>query len=365
MACRLHKKDIKCEMEKILFILKERPYYTNNTNIKSYGLINSSKHMAMYLENLGYHVNVVTVVDANGIDKVLFEYKPNMAIIEALWVPPEKLKELIEMPRYRKLQWVIRVHSDIGFLSAETLSLSYINDYIALNKNNLTIAPNHKPFTEYLSNALRYELIYLPNVIHEKKHEGWDNGNSHESPIINVGCFGALRLLKNQPFQALCAIKAADILEKKLHFHITADVHKDPVLNPVVKNLEELFKNSPHKLIKHDWQENDNFAEIIEKMDLGLQLSYTESFNIVAADFINCEVPIIVGEAIWWMPNILKTSTIDYDKTVRKIMAIYQNKDSNFIKLLMIRSLSRYNRESKRVWDKFLEEKFSNHHHNR
>jgi len=97
-------------MEKILFILKERPYYTNNTNIKSYGLINSSKHLSMYLEDLGYHVNVVTVVDANGIDKVLFEYKPDMAILEALWVPSAKLKELIELPRYKKMEWVVRIH---------------------------------------------------------------------------------------------------------------------------------------------------------------------------------------------------------------------------------------------------------------
>jgi hypothetical protein len=347
-------------MEKILFILKERPYYTNNTNIKSYGLINSSLHLAMYLEDLGYHVNVVTVVDANGIDKVLFQYKPDMAIIEALWVPADKIKELMEIPRYKKIEFVIRVHSDIGFLSAETLSLTYINDYIGLHKKKLTIAPNHKSFTEYLANALKHELVYLPNVIHETEYERWNHHDNNH--IINVGCFGALRLLKNQPYQALCAIKAADILEKILHFHITADVHKDTTLNPVVKNLEELFKNSPHKLIKHDWKENDDFIELIEKMDLGLQLSYTESFNIVTADFINCNIPIIVGEAIWWMPDILKTSTIDYEKSVKKIISVYKNKDSNFLRLLMKRSLSRYNKDAKKVWDIFLEEKLDDHY---
>jgi len=352
---------INYKMEKILFILKERPYYTNNTHVKSYGLINSSKHLAMYLEDLGYHVDVVTVVDANGIDAVLFQYKPDMAIIEALWVPSEKLKELMEMPRYKKIEFVIRVHSDIGFLSAETLSLQYINDYIALKKKNLTIAPNHKDFSVYLGNALEYEMNYLPNIIHETQYERWHD--HHESHIMNVGCFGALRLLKNQPFQALCAIKAADDLEKILHFHITADVHKDVTLNPVVKNLEELFKNNPHKLIKHDWKENDDFNELVEQMDMGLQLSYTESFNIVTADFINCNIPIIVGDAIWWMPDILKTSTIEYDKVVRKIISVYKNKDSNFLRLLMKRSLSRYNKDSKKVWDYFLEEKFEDHDH--
>lgn len=345
-------------MEKILFILKERPYYTNNTHVKSYGLINSSKHLAMYLEDLGYNVDVVTVVDANGIDRVLFQYKPDMAIIEALWVPPEKLKELMDMKRYRKIKFVIRIHSDVGFLSAETLSLQYINDYIALNKVNLTIAPNHKDFTKYLGAALKYDLKYLPNIIHEVEHERWPTYENHGGHIINVGCFGALRLLKNQPFQALCAMKACDDLGKKLYFHITADIHAENATNPVVKNLEELFKNSQHKLVKHDWKDNDDFIDLIEKMDMGMQLSYTESFNIVTADFINCDVPIIVGESIWWMPNILKTSTIDYDAVVKKFISVYRNLDSGFIRLLMRRSLSRYNKESKKVWDEFLEDQF-------
>lgn len=349
-------------MEKILFILKERSYYTNNTNVKSYGLINSSTHLAMYLEDLGYHVDIVSVVDANGIDKVLFEYKPDMTIIEALWVPSQKLKELMEIPRYGKMEWVVRIHSDIGFLSAETLSLTYINEYIALGKKRLSIAPNHKSLTEYLSNALRYNLVYLPNVIHETEYQRW-GGDRCEHDIITIGCFGALRILKNQPYQALCAIKAADELEKKLHFHITADVQKDMGVNPVVKNLEELFKNNHHRLIKHNWLENSEFMMLIEKMDMGLQLSYTESFNIVTADFINCNIPIIVGEAIWWMPQILKTSTIDYDETVRKIISVYKNKDSNFLRLLMKRSLSRYNKDSKKTWDNFLDDKFNDHDH--
>lgn len=350
-------------MEKILFILKERPYYTNNTSVKSYGLINSSLNLAMYLGDLGYAVDVVTVVDANGIDKVLYEYKPDIAIIEALWVPSFKLKELMEMPRYKHIEFVIRIHSDVGFLSAETLSLTYINEYIALNKKKLTIAPNHKTFTEYLANALKHKLEYLPNIIHEVEHEKWNSHNKHESHVINVGCFGALRLLKNQPFQALCAIKACDDLEKKLHFHITADVHKDTSINPVIKNLEELFRNSPHKLVKHDWKENDDFIELIEQMDIGMQLSYTESFNIVTSDFINAEVPIIVSEAIWWMPNILKTSTIDYDAVVKKFISVYRNLDSNFLRLLMRRSLSKYNKGAKNAWDEFLESKFDHKHH--
>ena len=242
---------------RILFILKERFYNYNNTHVKSYGLINSSNHIASYFKFIGINVKVVIVVDANSIDKEVYEYKPDMVIIEALWVPGSKLKELIEIKRYKKIEWVVRIHSDIGFLSAETLALKYINDYIALNKSNLTIAPNNKDFTRYLSDLLNYNFKYLPNVIVDgkisKKHK------KHESDIIKIGCFGSMRILKNQLFQAMCAMKAADILNKTLYFYITADIKGDSTLNPVLKNFEELFKNSKHKLIKHKWEENDDF----------------------------------------------------------------------------------------------------------
>ena len=349
-----HSRKCIIKMKKILFILKERSYYCNNVNVKSYGLINSSTHLSMYLEDLGYHVDVVTVVDANGIDKVLFEYKPNIVIIEALWVPSDKLKELMEMIRYKNLYWIVRVHSDIGFLSAETLALKYINDYIGLNKKNLIIAPNHKIFAKYLSNALKYDLQYLPNIIHEVEREYYRN-DCHKNKVINIGCFGALRLLKNQPFQALCAIKAADELNKKLHFHITTDAHRDTSINPILKNLEEIFKNRRHKLIAHNWIENDEFINLIEEMDIGLQLSYSESFNIVTSDFINSSIPIIVSDTIWWMPSILKTSTINYDAVVKKIISTYKSRNSNFIRFLMKRSLSKYNNEAKKDWNRFLE----------
>jgi hypothetical protein len=342
---------------KILIILKERFY--NNNPVKSYGLINSSSFIAEYLNAVGCKVKVVTVVDANGIDKEVNEYKPNMVIIEALWVPGPKMKELIEIKRYKHIRWVVRIHSDAGFLSAETFAMKLINDYIAINKSNLTIAPNNKEFTEYLSNALCYNFKYLPNIV-EVKHRGIDC-ECGCSKIMDVGCFGSLRVLKNQLFQALVAIKAADLLNKKLRFHITTDVNIKKEApgypggsNPVLKNLQELFKNSPHELVEHPWEENDDFQKLIKKMDVGMQLSYTESFNIVAADFVNNNRVIIVSEAINWMPDILKASTVNYDEATEKLIYAYRNRHSAKLIKKMRESLIKYNAKAKVIWYNFI-----------
>ena len=341
---------IKKKDMKVLFLLKERFY--NNTPIKSYGLINSSLLVSKFLIKSGCESKVETVIDGNFIDKEVYNYKPDVVIIEALWVSGDKMKELIEIKRYKDIKWIVRIHSDIGYLSAETLALKYINDYIGLNKPNLFIAPNNEKFNEYLSNAMNYNFKWLPNIV-EIKHS--KNKPEFKSDCINIGCFGSLRLLKNQVFQAMCAMKAADILNKTLSFHISTDVNiSNSEANPILKNLEELFKNSRHELVKHVWKENKSFQHLIRMMDLGLQLSYTESFNIVAADFINNGIPILVSEAIEWMPKICKTSTTDYDLVVKKIVHFYNHRDSIKLKKEMQEHLIIYNKEAEKIWLEFI-----------
>jgi hypothetical protein len=327
---------------KVLFILKDRLYSPSKS---SYGLINSANHIATYLESIGYECKVVTVLDSNFIDKEVHQYRPDIVIIEALWVTAEKFKELFR--RHRHTQWIVRIHSDMGYLSAESQALKLLNDYIKLDR--LTIALNNKEFTEALSGAMGFSFTYLPNIItHIEPEEDY----SDEKYFIKVGCFGALRLLKNHCFQAICAMQAADELGKKLYFHVTANlvVKNDPIL----ANLKELFRNDPHELVVHNWMPNNRFMALIKRMDIGMQLSFTESFNIVTSDFINNNKLILVSEAIRWMPKRLQTSTTDYKEVVRKLVSLYRNRNSGFLKGLAREALHDYNVEAVREWKHFL-----------
>ena len=331
-------------MTKILFLLKERLYSHAKT---SYGLINSASHVAQFLEHRGYECKIVQVFDANYIDKEVYNFKPDIVILEALWCPAAKLDELMELRRYRHITWIIRVHSDIGYLSAELQGMRLLNEYRELHKKNrLVISMNSKKFVEALSQTTGYEYTYLPNIIIQKEpHVDLLEEHRH----IDIGCFGAMRLLKNQCFQALCSIQAANQLDKKLFFHITPNlgVENDPIL----ENLKEIFKNTPHELVIHDWLPNDKFQRLVCKMDIGMQLSFTESFNIVTADFINNNRIILVSDAISWLPNIIRTSTTDYDEAVRKIVYMYRHRNSEWLKSIAINYLGRYNDGSQKRMD--------------
>jgi hypothetical protein len=97
-------------------------------------------------------------------------------------------------------------------------------------------------------------------------------------------------------------------------------------------------------------------------MDIGLQLSYTESFNIVAADFVKEGVPIIVSDAIKWMPSIFKTSTVKYHETIKKIIQIYRVRKSGILRWWSRRNLFIYNESAKRDWLIFIN-RFEKHEH--
>ena len=335
---------------KILFVLKNRTY--NKEYATSFSLMNSAIQVSNHLNHKGHESKVVSVIDYNFIDKEVHSYKPDIVVIEALWVSSKKMKELIELKRYKNINWVIRIHSDIGFLSAETNALTYINEYVSLKKDNLFISINNKEFCENLSNIYGESFLYLPNII-DIKSEYKKPRNNYLT--INIGCFGALRLLKNQLFQAMCAMEFADSINKTLFYHINCNVSPEKE-NSILKNLTALFdKNaSGHKLVVHKWLNNDDFHQLVRSMDFGLQLSYTESFNITAADFVMNDTPIIVSEAISWLPWFNKTSTTNYKRVLSKLKWIYRFKNSKIMAFLNKRNLKKYNKEAKLVWKDYL-----------
>jgi hypothetical protein len=138
-----------------------------------------------------------------------------------------------------------------------------------------------------------------------------------------------------------------------LHFHIN---DPDDDSNPIFLNLKELFAiNTKHKLYIHDWMKHSEFVKVIKKMDLGLQLSYSESFNFVTADFVNYEIPILVSESISWMPKLSMTSTVDYDDTIDKIGDMIKRKHKIHLLIRLNKNhLVKYNDNSKKIWNKFI-----------
>lgn len=308
-------------MKKILFIIKERVH--DSVYGVTSGLYNSAQFVVDFLQSNGVESKLVSVLDGNSVDREVTKYNPDIVVLEALWVTPHKLQELINIKRHSKRRWVIRIHSKAPFLANEGVATAWIRDYTRINSSRIFLAPN----TEELTNQFKAvfpkgRFITLPNLY---QFESWKPKNKWKSDIIDIGCFGAIRPMKNQYQQAMAAIHFANKNGLKLRFHINGTRVEQNGAN-VLKNIRLLFTDK-HELVEHGWMTHNEFLGLISTMDLGCQVSFSESFNIVSADFVQAGVPIVVSDDIEWMPKILKVSPTESETISKKMWLAWKFKE--------------------------------------
>jgi hypothetical protein len=333
---------------KFLFLLKQNTSSGSHySSSRRSGLKNSATLVSSSItNNLGIKTKVETVVDGNHIDREVYIHKPTICFIEAIWVTPEKLRELTHL--HPRTIFIVRVHSKTTFLANEGIALSWIVEYSKIDRV-------HVSFNNDITNKEYYGIlakhpIYLPNLfeIFYKK----PNHSKHRNEIVNIGCFGAIRPMKNHLQQAVAAINYGDREGKIVHFHINAGRVEQKGEN-VLKNLRALFNGTKHKLMEHGWLEREEFLNLVRTMDIGMQVSLTESFNIVTADFVDCNIPIIVSKDIEWMPSCSKVGTIDTNAISAKIKEV-MNKRNKFT-LRNTKALIRYNYNAMKSWSQLVE----------
>jgi len=290
---------------KVLFICKLRNDFYDCYN-PSYGLMNSAEFMANALRKNHITASVARAVDGNCIDKLVTEYDPTHVFIEAIWVTPAKIYELMNLKRHQNRQWAIRLHSKVPFLANEGIAFKWLLQYKELQEvfNNLIIAPNAEEITVDLADTLGVRTVYLPNVYCPPVYHRYYTQKKHGDNSIDIGCFGAIRPMKNQLIQAIAAVKYANSLGKNLMFHMNGN-RCEQNGQQVFKNVDAFFEGQDkHELILHPWMPHHDFVHLVRTMDIGMQVSYSESFNIVAADFVDNDVPFIGGQDIDWLPQL-------------------------------------------------------------
>jgi hypothetical protein len=172
-----------------------------------------------------------------------------------------------------------------------------------------------------------------------------------DSEWIDIGCFGAVRPLKNQLIQAMAAMGYANYEGKLLRFHM--NVGRVERGDEEMKTIRALFKGTEHELVEHPWLAHDKFLELVRKMDVGLQVSLSESYNIVAADFVTCGVPIVGSPDIEWLNRMYTAnpnSSADIRTAIKRVLFLDEI-GSNWFNL---HNLKEMNHASEKTWLEYL-----------
>jgi hypothetical protein len=344
-----------------LFILKRREdYSTDMPNFTTYtvstGMFNSATFVSDMLIESGITSEVITVIDNNEIDKEVTRFKPTHVFVEGYWVVPEKFDVLI--PLHPTVKWFVRCHSEISFLAQEGIAIDWTYKYllrgvgVAGNSHRINrelrvmakASPTLNLTDEQVEDLIPLLTNYYPVSAHTTHHI------RELRDVVDVGCFGAFRPLKNHMIQAVSAIDFAERRGLSLNFHVNSG-RIELFGENSLKNLKALFNNLPqHKLIEHPWASHEDFLELINEMDICLQVSFTETFNIVTADAVDVGVPVVVSSEISWAhaPYADPTSSTDITENMNYVLSqhglIRKNREK----------LREYSLETKMRWLNYL-----------
>lgn len=333
MNLNIFRKKPPLPLKKVLFIVKKRtlPFYASDGNVynTSTGLKNSAAFIQKALNDRTSNVTAVLeeAIDNNDIDRLVTKHRPDVVIIEALWVIPSKFEILQRL--HPNVKWIVRLHSNIPFLATEGSAFEWLNQY--LYYQNVYISTNHKKIVDELRH-LYYtnRILYQPNY-YDTSAAKLQILQKHYSDYINIGCFGAIRPLKNQLLQAIAAIRFADKNGYILNFHING-TRVEGNGDPILKNMRALFASTEHMLIEHQWSEHDNFVETMGTLDIHMQVSMSETYNIVTCDAVVCGIPVVVSKEVDWIHHYAQADTTDSEDMAMVIERVWKGRFKNLQK---------------------------------
>jgi hypothetical protein len=342
-------------MTKILFVLKRRESQIGDLPIST-GLYNSANFVNEMLVKNGINSKMVVVIDNNSIDREVTKFRPDIVIIEAVWVVPEKFHILQKL--HPKVKWVIRIHSDMPFMSCEGMAMDWILDYVSFA--NVKVSPNSPKMLYDIETicvgkhgVLNKDITYLPNYYPTSMTA--PKPIDYDKPWVDVSCFGAIRPLKNQLIQAVAAVDFVQkVGKKRLKFHMnTGRVEANGM--PVDQNLRGLFGQldpSRYELILHTWTSHEDFMSLSSDMDIAMQISFSETFNIVGADQVVQGIPFLGCDEIPWFTQ--GPVSMNDAKDIRDhLLNIYEQPIRN-AKINQY-DLTKYVEASERAWLSFVE----------
>jgi hypothetical protein len=311
------------------------------------------------LNESGVEAHIEHAIDNNCIDRLVTQHKPTHVIIEAYWVVPEKFEILTRL--HSGVKWIIRNHSELPFLASEGMAIDWTVRYVQYP--NVVVSGNSPrvlaemrtiikhSYPEWSWEEVEGKVWFLSNFYRaygRERQEGLP-----DSEFINVGCFGAIRPLKNHLLQAVAAMKFAERVGKKLRFHINA-TRVEGNANAALNNLRKLFGHataSGHQLVEHGWLDHKKFVAMLRhQIDIGMCVSHSETFCIVAADLVTSGVPVVASEEVPWLYCLSQAEPNSSRDIANHLHTAWKYRGWGILQALNLWGLRRYNAATRRCW---------------
>ncbi|MEO7731237.1 MAG: glycosyltransferase [Kofleriaceae bacterium] len=227
------------------------------------------------------------------------EIRPTHVILAAPWIATSDVAALAA--QFPEVVFVVVSHSSVGFLAADAHAIKLLRETadLQLATHNVFVGGNSKKFTSWATVVWGVNAVFLPNLYctdetFPEHDRHWDGG------ALRLGMFGANRPLKNFLSGAAGAVELARRLRVPVELLLSSGRNEGGNF----RALEEMTEGiSNLRVTQTGWLPWPEFRRLVRTIDLVLQPSYTETFNVVSADGIAEGVPVVATDAIDWVPK--------------------------------------------------------------
>jgi glycosyltransferase involved in cell wall biosynthesis len=237
-------------------------------------------------------------------------------VISAPWIPTLALQTLTGT--YSNVQFVTNCHSNVGFLQADAHGVQRFREALALQQGtwNFQVAGNSPRFVGWVEAAFGLPCLWLPNLYYLQRLTP-----SHRPPwhggALRIGSFSAIRPLKNILTAAAAALEMGREERADLEFWLSGG-RLEGGGTTIEQAIQAMYHGLPHAtVVVQPWQSWPHFRQTVAHMHLLLMPSYTESFQMVAADAIAEGVAVVGSDALYWLPRAWQATSDDAQALAR------------------------------------------------
>jgi len=314
---------------------------------------------ARALRALGYIVEIWPLADGQelaarlaadrGTAELQHHVPVSHVIIHALWIPTPLLAQLAY--QYTDVEFCVVCHSNLGFLQADPGAIALLRSGSALEQAapNFHIGANGDRLQAWWVATYGTRMLLLPNMypFDSIQHRPQWHGST-----LRIGCFGAMRPQKNVLTAAGAALEVGVRLRVTDLEFWTSGGRIEGGGASIVQAIEQMYLGMPRaRWVAQGWASWTDFLVTLGSMDLLLQPSYTESFNMVTADGIARGIPSVIGDAIDWAPRNWVASCDSAADIANKAIALLH--DPGAISE-GVQALTAHNRAALLEWESFL-----------
>jgi len=266
------------------------------------GLGINAYHTAKVLRENGVSAYPVSVWNVDDVLKAIAQRPYTDIVIDALWIGKEDLTRIVQS--FPDIHFFVRSHSQIGFLQVEPGAIKILRDSLSLQESelNLHVAGNSPRFRHFVQGVYNQDCVLLPNLYHLERPANRPHHHNGSHRTIRVASFGSMRHLKMHSVAAAGALLLAQSRGRDLEFHLS--IHREEHGAGSLHSIRNMFTGLPWaKLVEDPWTDWGDFRRLVSHMDLFIQVSATETFNLSTADAVAEGVPCVVSAAIDWLPS--------------------------------------------------------------